>query len=130
MYTPQAYCIAQAFGYNKLKPSLTENSLCDLSNAVAFGKTNCGCQYNDQIAQEYGHYKTFWRQWLPQFVVAKGNNIFDATERLFNAGCCYISLWLKAISLENSKGKLFWPPTVHCGITMATKIRFSSKLCL
>ena len=92
--------------------------------------TNCGGQYNDQIDQEYGHYKTFWCQWLPQFVVAKENNIFDATERLFTAGCCYISLWLKAISLENSKGKLFWSPTVHCGITMATKIRFSSKLCL
>ena len=40
--------------------------------------------------------KTFFLcQWPPQFVVAKGNNIFEVAERLFNVG-----YWLQQIMVS------------------------------
>ena len=44
---------------------------------------------DDQIASVCGLYKPFLLHWLPHFVVAKGNNIFEVTERVFTAGYCY-----------------------------------------
>jgi len=90
-----------------------------------------------------------------QYIVAKGNNIFEVTERLFTAGYYYSSLGLKATAFESGFDlsmtyQLLWflattncgshynlkvtdelrdTTIVYCGITTTARICFSSRLC-
>ena len=109
-----------AFGYNKLYSShwLKIASLWSLK-CCSIWLQQTGGQYNDQIVQEYGHYKTFlvpvaatvrcgqrkqhfWGPkeaigvlWPPQFVVTEGHNIWKVTS-IWNSdnhsgGSCILS---------------------------------------
>ena len=55
----------------------------------------------------WSHKEDICGLWPPQFVVAKGQNIFEVTERIFAAGVRHSSLWPKALTfLKSQRGYL------------------------
>ena len=59
-----------------------------------------GCQIGHFYDQIKITNRSFCGHWPPKFVVAKGYNIFEVTERLFAAGDLHSLLWSKATTFD------------------------------
>ena len=66
--------------------------------------TTVGCGQRTQHLR--GHRKAICGQRTPEFIVARGHNIWETTKRLFTAGVRHSSLWPKATAIKKLQDRV------------------------